>query len=118
MIIIHGIDLSYAAGGVIAGWLLRRPRRASVPPPAAPVGPVCQCGHLYAFHAADSGVCQHVASRHEKQKTAIRNDDGRVVKDSYGYVQYQVEIVPLPDVRCPCQRYTGPDPLPTVVDLS
>lgn len=119
MITIDGTEIAIAGVTYALGWAVGRRRRVKTPArPAAPVGPVCQCSHLYAFHAPDTQVCQHTETKYEKVSVAIRNKGGNVVTDAYGDVQFQTELTPVTVVACRCQRYTGPDPLPTVVDLT
>lgn len=54
-----------------------------------PVKPECGCGHHYSFHNAETGRC-HWRKEHPTGKK-------------------------VPE-ECSCQRYTGPEPLPTYYD--
>lgn len=113
-------DFGFIAVGGAFGYILGRVRRAGARPPSAPtpVGPVCQCTHGFAFHHPETGACQHTEDKYEKRSVPVRNQHGGVARDRWSDIQYQEEIVPLGSVACGCQRYTGPDPLPSVIDLA
>ncbi|MEQ7125798.1 hypothetical protein ABN034_14900 [Actinopolymorpha sp. B11F2] len=77
----------FAAGVAIGRFLPNRRRRGEL----GERKPVCACGHAVSFHGED-GCCRAT-------KEVSKWDGGRWV----GNVQEP----------CECQRYTGPQPLPS-----
>lgn len=70
------------------------------PPPPPPRPPVCGCKHHYCFHDLKAGTC------------SVNVDGGLVVVG-----HDQMSTVGREQVRCPCLRYTGPEPVPDYFDL-
>lgn len=78
------------AGGIVLGRLTVRPRRTgTVVPPRR-----CSCKHARSSHEHPTGPC------HEQVEQANR-------WDSYGKPTGYVYV------PCPCQRYDGPEPMPS-----
>lgn len=78
--------------GIAIGWLLRSlPGRRKGP---KPIEARCGCRHHHSMHDPETGRCH---ARVDEPATYYR--DG----DPTSYVK----------VQCPCQRYSGPEPLPS-----
>lgn len=75
--------------GILVGRFLPSRRRRKEP---KPIEPVCGCGHQYAFHDPGTGRC-----------------GGRVEVNRWSG---KGRWAGLDREQCPCQRYTGPEPLP------
>lgn len=75
--------------GIVIGRILPD-RRFRFRSPKEEVKPVCGCGHGTSFHGSD-GRCNALSE-------VTRWDSGRWAGTD--------------PVRCTCQRYTGPEPLP------
>lgn len=72
--------------GLIGGWIVGRRTRKQTPRELEQKA-VCGCEHHYSMHGGD-GKCH--------------DGNGRWVNGIHSWVE------------CPCQRYTGPEPLPQV----
>lgn len=76
------------AAGVVAGRFLPARRKSGR---GKEVQPICSCGHAVSFHGED-GRCN--------AKTEVTKwDNGRWIGNE--------------QQPCTCQKYTGPEPLPT-----
>lgn len=83
--------LDTVLGALIAAgawWVGRRTARQETP--YKEPEPICGCGHHYSYHR-EGGACAHDGrGRYNKQTQRYEN-------------------------RCTCQKYTGPEPLPTYI---
>lgn len=76
--------------GIAIGWLLRSLPGRKAP---KPVEAVCGCGHHHSMHNPETGTC---------------NDTAQV-----RWYRYNGKPGGYEDKRCPCRRYSGPEPLPS-----
>ncbi len=90
---IDPVSIAIAAAVFAAGWLVGRHGRLRALGNQKPVEvkPICMCGHHYGTHDPTTGVCG-AESKQRFQEYA---------GGDYGDVW----------VRCPCVRYTGPQPV-------
>lgn len=78
--------------------------------------PICQCSHGFAVHA-EEGSCGSITT----ERVLVERGSPHSVKsgmygDSYKVV-YDIEKWESHERACPCRRYTGPEPMPTMVAL-
>lgn len=107
--------LSLLAGAalVIGGYGSGRIGRARRHPrPPKPVKPFCGCGHHHSFHT-EEGRCSFVTHQLVEEKELQRTESGKVVRDAYDEPVFVKKVKDTITTQCGCQRYSGPEPIPS-----
>lgn len=102
--------------GALVSWSayrvgIRRERRRKPRPIESPK-PVCGCDHHYSHHDKD-GKC------HAGVRFLAERGQPRTVRTGYEGEKHTVvyDHEQWATGTCPCQRYTGPEPMPTYISL-
>lgn len=86
----------------------RQHREPAKPLPPKEPQPICGCGHHYSVHD-DANVCHSISNQ-------LVSREPKVMKVGYEGEDHEVHYVEkYAQVPCSCQRYTGPEPLPTYI---
>ena len=104
------VDGVLIATGYVAGRA--HARSTTTTAPVTPVA-VCACTHGFNYHAPDTGRCAFVAREIRERDDVLRHPNGNPI----GGVLRDMMAVKVPEVislPCTCQRYDGPEPLPSV----
>lgn len=76
--------------------------------------PICGCKHHWSFHD-ERGVCHHTEVVTAKQFVVQRDKDQNPIINAAGNPSEIMETVVVYEENCRCQRYYGPEPLPSYV---
>lgn len=103
-------DVGILTAGTLFGRFVIPKRRGPKPP--KPLRPICGCDHHFGHHGED-GVCRFVETIVDTVESLMLTPDGKVFRDGSGRYKFVEEQVIRAQIPCTCQRYTGPEPLPT-----